>query len=87
MAYLQAQLTRLGMEFVPSCANFLLVQVGNGARVYEALLRQGVIVRPMSVYGFPEHVRVTVGTAEENARVVGALERVGREGVTSAAAF
>ena len=45
------------------------------ARVYEALLRQGVIVRPMDVYGFPEHVRVTVGTAEENERFVAALEQ------------
>ena len=45
------------------------------AAVYEALLRHGVIVRPMAGYGFPEHVRVTVGTAEENRRFVDALEK------------
>ncbi|TMA99098.1 MAG: histidinol-phosphate transaminase, partial [Deltaproteobacteria bacterium] len=56
--------------------NFVLVRVGEGARVYEALLREGVIVRPMDVYGFPAHVRVTVGLPEENARFVEALGRV-----------
>jgi histidinol-phosphate aminotransferase len=87
MAYLRAQCTRLGLEFVPSWANFLLIRVGNGKRVYEALLREGVIVRPMNVYGFPEHVRVTIGTAEENARFVGAMEHILRAGGASAAAF
>ena len=87
MAYLRAQCARLGLEFVPSCANFLMVHVANGARIYEALLRQGVIVRPMSAYGFPEHVRVTVGTAAENERFINALEHILRGGGTSAAAF
>jgi histidinol-phosphate aminotransferase len=87
MAYLRAQCARLGLEFVPSWANFLLIRVGNGKRVYEALLRAGVIVRPMNVYGFPEHVRVTIGTAEENARFVDAMEHVLRAGGASAAAF
>ncbi len=87
MAYLRHECGRLGLEYVPSWANFLLIRVGNGARVYEALLRDGVIVRPMSVYGFADHVRVTVGTAEENARFVTALERALRGGGASAAAF
>jgi histidinol-phosphate aminotransferase len=87
MAYLRAQCARLGLEVVPSWANFLMVRVGNGARVYEALLREGVIVRPMSVYGFPEHVRVTVGTAAENERFVAAVERIRCAGGASAAAF
>jgi histidinol-phosphate aminotransferase len=87
MAYLREHCTRLGLEYVPSWANFLLIRVGNGKRVYEALLRDGVIVRPMTVYGFPEHVRVTIGTAEENARCVDALEHVLRAGGASAAAF
>jgi histidinol-phosphate aminotransferase len=85
--YLQAEFQRLGLEFVPSWANFLLVRVGNGARVYEALLREGVIVRPMGVYGFPEHVRISIGTPAENERCVAALERVLRRGGRSAAAF
>ncbi len=87
MAFLCQQCDRLGLEHVPSRANFLLIGVGNGARVYEGLLRRGVIVRPMGVYGFPEHVRVTVGTAEENARFIDALEHVLRGGGASAAAF
>jgi len=87
MTYLRDALTRLGIEFVPSWANFLLVRVGNGPRVYEALLERGVIVRPMGVYDFPEHVRVTVGTAAENERFVTALQDVRRGGGTSAAAF
>jgi len=87
LAYLRAQCARLGIEVVPSWANFLLVRVGTGPRVYEALLRQGVIVRPMGVYGFSEHVRVTVGTAEENQRFVAVLEQVLRTGGASAAAF
>jgi histidinol-phosphate aminotransferase len=77
----------LGLEYVPSWANFLLIKVGNGGRVYEALLREGVIVRPMNVYGFPEHVRVTIGTAAENARFVRAMEHILRTGGASAAAF
>jgi histidinol-phosphate aminotransferase len=87
IAYLREQLQRLGIESVPSWANFILVRVGNGARVYEALLREGVIVRPMSVYGFPEHVRISVGTAVENERCIAALEHVLRGGGLSATAF
>ena len=87
MALLHQECARLGLEFVPSWANFLMVRVGNGARVYEALLREGVIVRPMGVYGFPEHVRVTVGTAAENTRFIAAVERVLQRGGASAAAF
>jgi histidinol-phosphate aminotransferase len=74
MAFLVAAFRRLGLEHVPSAANFVLVRVGPAARIYQALLRRGVIVRPMEVYGFPEHVRVTVGTAAENERFVAALE-------------
>ena len=87
MAFLRQECARLGLDYVPSWANFLLVRVGNGARIYEALLRQGVIVRPMSVYGFPEHVRVTVGTAAENGRFITALEHIVRGGGAGAAAF
>ena len=87
MAFLGQECVRLGLEYVPSQANFLLIRVGNGARVYEALLRQGVIVRPMGVYGFPEHVRITVGTPSENDRLIRALEHVLRGGGVGAAAF
>lgn len=87
LAFLRRECGRLGVEYVPSWANFLMVHVGNGARVYEALLQHGVIVRPLGVYGFPEHVRVTVGTAVENERFITSVEHVLREGGTRAAAF
>jgi histidinol-phosphate aminotransferase len=76
LAYLRAACERLGCRYVPSWANFLLIEVGDGARVYEALLRRGVIVRPMDVYGLPRHLRVTVGTPAENERFVESLSAV-----------
>ena len=75
MQFLEREFARLGLSYVPSQANFVLVRVGDGGAVCEALLRQGVIVRPVAGYGFPEHVRVTVGTSDENQRFVAALER------------
>lgn len=76
LEYLQKEFTRLGLAFVPSSANFILVRVGKGQEVFQHLLRQGVIVRPMAGYKFPEHVRVTVGTMPENRKFIEALERV-----------
>lgn len=76
LAYLGRQLSRLGLEFVPSQANFVLVRVGDGRLLFERLLRRGVIVRPMEEYRLPEYVRVTVGTPEENRRLVASLEEV-----------
>jgi histidinol-phosphate aminotransferase len=76
MAYLTREFDRLGLPWVPSNANFVLVRVGHGVDVYEALLRQGVIVRPMDGYGFPDHLRVSVGLPDENARCIRALETV-----------
>ena len=81
MAYLEGEFRRLGLPFLPSQANFILVEVGEGRAVYEKLLQQGVIVRPMNGYGLPRHVRVSVGLKEENYRMVAALERVLRSGV------
>ena len=74
MAFLCQQCVRLGLEYVPSRANFLLIRVGNGARVYEALLRQGVIVRPMGGYQLPEWVRISIGTPTQNLRCLEALQ-------------
>jgi histidinol-phosphate aminotransferase len=66
-----------GREFVPSVANFMLVKVGDGARVFDALQRRGVIVRPMKPYGMPEWLRVTVGTPEQNQRLLAELGALG----------
>ena len=73
MAFLVEGFQRLRLSWVPSAANFVLVRVGAAARIYEALLGRGVIVRPMEAYGFPEHLRVTVGLPEENRRFLEAL--------------
>lgn len=67
---LEEGLRRLGLEYVPSVGNFVLVKVGEGMRVFEALQRAGVIVRPMKPYAMPEWVRVTVGTRDQNERFV-----------------
>jgi histidinol-phosphate aminotransferase len=74
LAYLERELSRLGVRFWPSQANFLFVDAGREARpVYEALLRRGVIVRPI---GGPRHLRITVGLPAENERLVGALKEI-----------
>jgi histidinol-phosphate aminotransferase len=70
---LTRELRRLGLETWPSDANFLLAAAPTGT--YERLLREGVIVRPMGGFGLPNHIRITIGTAEENERLVKALER------------
>jgi histidinol-phosphate aminotransferase len=63
----------LGLWFVPSHGNFVLVRVGDAARAYRRLLEQGVIVRPVANYGLPEFLRVTVGLPGENRRFLDAL--------------
>lgn len=66
----------LGLRYVPSMANFILVEVGRGRELFQALQREGVIVRPMDGYGLPDHVRITVGTVAENRRCLAALAKV-----------
>jgi histidinol-phosphate aminotransferase len=67
----------LGLGMIPSVGNFVCVDLGRpAAPVYESLLRQGVIVRPVANYGMPNHLRVTVGLPEENQRFIKALEKV-----------
>ncbi len=68
--------TALGLEFVPSHANFVLVRVGDAARINRALLERGVIVRPVAGDGLPEHLRVSVGLPEENDRFIQALTEI-----------
>ncbi len=68
---------RLGLEFIPSVGNFVTVDLGRGAgQVHEALLRKGCIARPVANYGLPNHLRVSVGLAEENERFLRALAEV-----------
>lgn len=63
----------LQLEFVPSAANFVLVKVGEGQKVFDAMQRRGVIVRPMGGYQLGEWIRITIGTPKENNRCLKAL--------------
>jgi histidinol-phosphate aminotransferase len=73
---LEKGFSELGLEYVPSEANFVLVKVGDGGRVFEALQRRGVIVRPLKTYDMPEWLRVTAGTPEQNERFLRELAAV-----------
>lgn len=67
----------LGLSYIPSVANFVAVDLGRpAAPAYEALLREGVIVRPIGGYGMPNHLRVTIGLPQENERFLAALKTV-----------
>lgn len=75
LAQLEAGLARLGVPTVASAANFLLAEVGDGAGAFAALQGKGVIVRPVASYGLPSYIRITVGTREQNDRLLAELER------------
>ncbi|OOZ39728.1 histidinol-phosphate transaminase [Solemya pervernicosa gill symbiont] len=73
---LRGEFEAMGLDYIPSVGNFISVDVGQpGMKVYEELLREGVIVRPVANYGMPNHLRVTVGRAEENTRFIEGLKR------------
>jgi histidinol-phosphate aminotransferase len=72
--FFRRALRDLKLEFVPSFANFILVRVGEGQKVFDAMQKQGVIVRPMGGYQLPEWIRLSVGTPKENERSLGALK-------------
>ena len=75
--FLYDEFKRIGLQYVPSRANFILVDVGrNAADIYQKLLHQGVIVRPMTPFGLETALRITVGTPEENRKLVKALRVV-----------
>ncbi len=68
--FLYRELEKRKIAYVPSEANFILVEVGDGAGVASALLKKGVIVRDMSCYNLPNFVRVTIGVEEANKRFI-----------------
>ncbi len=77
IAYIQGQLDRLGVEYTPSYGNFVLVTTSlSSADAFSAFLEEGVIVRPMAGYGYPNSFRVSTGLPEENQRFIRALEKV-----------
>jgi histidinol-phosphate aminotransferase len=67
---------RLGVKFIPSSANFILLHVGDGARVFGELQKLGIITRPMAGYQLPGWLRISIGTPAENDRCLAALRRV-----------
>lgn len=75
MVQLTAAFRELGLEWIPSAGNFVTFKVGDAIGVNQALLRQGVIVRPIAAYGMPQWLRVSIGLAEENARFIEALRQ------------
>ncbi len=79
-AYLEREFTTIGLEYVPSVANFVLVKVGDGKAIFEAMLRKGIILRAMGSYGLPEWVRISVGTMEQNRRCIEELKVLAAEG-------
>jgi histidinol-phosphate aminotransferase len=75
LQFFEKAFRRLNLQFVPSSANFILVRVGEGQRVFDAMQKLGVIVRPMGGYQLPEWIRLSIGTPQENQRSLGALEK------------
>ncbi len=74
--FFESTFTKLGLEYVPSSANFVLVRVGDGDRVFKELLARGIIVRAMRSYKMPDWIRVSVGTMDQNRRFVRELPEV-----------
>ena len=83
MAQLQAGFDALGVRHLPSAGNFVLIDCGRpAAPVYEAMLRQGVIVRPVGNYGLPNHLRITIGTRAQNERMLSRARRQALQSLT-----
>jgi histidinol-phosphate aminotransferase len=76
MRQLEEGFKRMGLEYIPSVANFITVKAGAASAIYQALLKRGVIVRPVANYELPEFLRVTIGTPAQNTRFLSALEAV-----------
>lgn len=76
--YLSQQFEQLGLSYIPSVGNFICVNVKSGLTVYDALLHEGIIVRPVDNYQMPEYIRISVGLPEENQKVIHALKKLMR---------
>jgi len=76
IAWLREQVAKLGCRPMATQTNFFLIDVkGDAGKLYEHMLHQGVIIRPMQAYGFPNYIRITVGRAEENRRFIRSLAK------------
>ena len=74
MRQLTQGLDSLGLSYIPSYGNFVSFKVGDAAKVFQQLLKRGVIVRPIAGYGLPGYLRVNTGLEIENARFLDALK-------------
>jgi histidinol-phosphate aminotransferase len=72
--YFYKALDDLGLEFIPTDANFILIRVGRATEVYERLLKKGIIVRDMTPWRLPDHIRVTISLPENNERFIRELQ-------------
>jgi histidinol-phosphate aminotransferase len=76
LRFFEDGLSSIGIETVPSAANFILAKTGRGREVFEELQKRKVIVRAMDAYGLPDHIRITIGTPTQNKTVLDALKDV-----------
>ncbi len=74
--YMEAEFTAMGLQYIPTTSNFVLVKTENGRKVFEELQKRGVIIRPMDGYGLPEWIRVNFGTMPENEKFIAKLKEV-----------
>jgi histidinol-phosphate aminotransferase len=82
--YFEKEFAAMGLEYVPSVANFVLVNVGDGNAVFQAMLRKGIILRAMGSYGLPEWIRVSVGTMDQNRRCIEEMKALAKDGKLTA---
>jgi histidinol-phosphate aminotransferase len=75
-AYFEKEFSALGLRHVPSVANFVLVNVGDGAKLFRALLERRIIVRALKGYNLAAWVRISIGTMEQNRRCIAALKEI-----------
>jgi histidinol-phosphate aminotransferase len=75
LKFFTREFRKLGLEYLPSGANFILVRVEDGQRVFNEMQKLGVIVRPMGGYQLPEWVRISVGMPKQNDRCIEALKK------------
>ena len=77
LEYLYENLNRLGLEYVPTQANFFSIRTPLGAQeTYRRMLKEGVIIRPMDSFGLDDYIRINVGLPNENERFINTLEKV-----------
>jgi histidinol-phosphate aminotransferase len=77
--YLYKELEKMGLSYVPSQANFIFVDFERDSEdVFQALLREGIIIRPGKTWGYPNSARVTIGRMEDNRRFIRALRKIMR---------